>query len=132
MSDAKVHVRYGLLCDDVRQEDNGKFILIGTYNFDIQVTEVPVTLILRLVVGIDIKEVLDPAELELVASLSDETLVAGKGKIGLRSQVSTILPLPPIRLRIEHDGILQFRLRFSPSDPWATAWSGPIKLVSAD
>jgi hypothetical protein len=39
-----ITARYILLCDDVRREDNGKFILIGMYTPDMVVQQIPFVL----------------------------------------------------------------------------------------
>ena len=36
--------KYSIMCDDVRQENNGKFIVIGMYINNMTVTQLPVTL----------------------------------------------------------------------------------------
>src|SRR5262245_20607167 len=47
---AIIKAEYAFLCDDVRQENNGKFIFIGAYSGDISISEFPTTLPARLVI----------------------------------------------------------------------------------
>jgi hypothetical protein len=130
MSDAKVQIRFGLVCDDIRREDNQKLLLIGVYDADIRVENIPTNISIQLLLAIDVKEPVDPAQLELMVSLDDDTLVSGKGKFGLSSG-KAMLPLPKMKFGIGHDGILKFQARFAPDDPWATAWEGPIGLIAS-
>jgi hypothetical protein len=129
MNAARVQVRFGLLCDDIRREDNQKLILIGVYDADVRVAKIPTSLPIQLVLGIDVKEQLESAQLEVMVSLDDETLLTGKGKIGLPSAGKAMLPLPPMRLNIGHSGVLKFQVKFMPDDTWSPAWEGPIGLM---
>ena len=45
-------IEYAIVCDDVRREDNGKFIIIGAYGSDIQVSSIPANLRLSLLVAV--------------------------------------------------------------------------------
>lgn len=40
---ADLDFEFGVICDHIRQERNGKFILIGVYTPDVQVEELPTT-----------------------------------------------------------------------------------------
>jgi len=40
---ADLDFEFGVICDHIRQETNGKFILIGVYTPDVQVQELPTT-----------------------------------------------------------------------------------------
>ncbi len=44
-------IEYAIVCDDVRREDNGKFIIIGAYGSDIRVSSTPANLRLSLLVA---------------------------------------------------------------------------------
>jgi len=44
-------IEYAIVCDDVRREDNGKFIIIGAYGSDIRVSSSPANLRLSLLVA---------------------------------------------------------------------------------
>lgn len=44
-------IEYAIVCDDVRREDNGKFIIIGAYGSDIRVSSTPAKLRLSLLVA---------------------------------------------------------------------------------
>jgi hypothetical protein len=130
MNDVAVQIRFGILCDDIRREDNGKLLLIGVYDADVRVPQLPTALVARLVVGVDIQKPLVPAELEVVVSLDDARVLTGKGKITL-DRGRAMIPLPQMRLPIEHDGVLQFKIKLTPSDPWVVAWDGPVSLQSS-
>lgn len=45
-------IEYAIVCDDVRREDNGKFIIIGAYGSDIRVSSTPANLRLSLLVAV--------------------------------------------------------------------------------
>lgn len=42
---AELGFEFGIICDQIRQEGNGKFILIGVYTPDVQVQELPTTFV---------------------------------------------------------------------------------------
>ena len=45
-------IEYAIVCDDVRREDNGKFIIIGAYGSDIRVSSIPANLRFSLLVAV--------------------------------------------------------------------------------
>jgi len=87
--------KYTLLCDDVRQETNGKFIILGLYTPDIAVPAVPVSLpsLCFFTVG----ETEGPEDVDLTFRLTqqnnDTVLVGGSGKMRVDKRGFVAIPL---------------------------------------
>lgn len=126
MSASKINVISGLLCDDIRREDNGKLILLGVYEQDIQFQTFPSSLSLRPLL---IADVLEPGEfpVDIMATLDEKILFTGRLVVKAEAAGRAIMPLPPTIINFEKGGI--FRLDATPSDGIRAAfWSGEVKL----
>jgi hypothetical protein len=59
----KLKLVCGIVCDDIRREDNGKEIIIGVYSGSIVVPQFPATLLLSLWVGLEAPRAQSPSPL---------------------------------------------------------------------
>ena len=119
-------VRFGILCEDVRREDNGKLIFIGVYGSNVLVGGFPATIVFANPVWFELKEPYEGVIWSQV--LLDETkLTEAKGfaRIGVGNPVMSIQPIP---LEVPREGALSFQLKFSEDGDWQTAVTMPIKL----
>ena len=119
-------VDLALICDDVRREDNGKLIIIGVYNRNIQVPKLPATLILSSVVRLVATEATD-IDVEFQYLMAGEPKASTKGHLKVTEAGPSLLNLPPlpiVDIRSECD--LEFQWRFGPDDTWETIYSIPV------
>ena len=80
MSEPLPKLEYSLLCDDVRREDSGKFIVIGLYGDNILVQSFPALLQLSLLVSVRSQSAGDVPFL-LEAMLADQEVYVGEGTL---------------------------------------------------
>jgi hypothetical protein len=116
---------FGIMCDEVRREDNGKLLLIGVYGSTIIAESLPATLVLSLVINVDAEGAKEaPAEFRIM--LDDATLKAGKGLLRFTSADPQFLTVRSIPLEnIASEGTLSFQIRLEGND-WITAASLPF------
>jgi hypothetical protein len=127
MAYGAVKIRFGIVCDEVRREDNGKLLLIGVYSSSIIVQQLPAVLVLSLVLGVDNDK---PAEaaMEFRVLLNEIQLRRGKGVLNVRSAGQNLIAIQSIPLeKIESEGLLDFQLRLRDRD-WETVCSLPLAL----
>lgn len=126
MNGAAHSIKYGILCEDIRREDNGKLILIGMYGRNIELSAVPSPLALALLIAID---AVSPgtSKIEVIASLNDEQVSKATGEIGFDGKGLTLVTLPPFLIVIKEQGTLLIRAKLETGD-WAELWNGPVLL----
>ena len=119
-------LRFGVLCDEIRREDNGKLIFIGVYGSNILVPAFPAALILALAVG---AEVAEPVELSTTfqVTLGETTLVSGRGRMKASVAGNHVFPIRDILLEVPHAGDLHFQLKLGDGD-WLTVCVQPIAV----
>jgi hypothetical protein len=123
-----LEVGAGIVCDEVRREDNGKLILIGVYPSNIVVAELPAVLVLWLVLKLEATEPVD-ATFEFRVSLNGQQLRTGKGRIPIRTQGPSWIVLPSILLdKITTEGRLAFEVRTPGEESWMTACWLPLTV----
>ena len=120
----KVRVRYGIVCDDARREDNGKIILIGIYGSNIVLQKIPAVLPLCTAIFYDAD-----ASIELPFTfrvlLGKEQLNDGNGKFNFSPARNGISLIPNIPLSITNEGMLKFEIRFE-RGAWQTIAALPV------
>jgi hypothetical protein len=100
-----------ILCDDVRQETNGKYIIIGLFTSDILVNEFPAYLPLRLLITYEMEEIGDQ-KLDFLWFLDDKPLIEMEG--GVRQETlgaPIVIALPPGPLHVDGPGRLRVSAR---------------------
>lgn len=121
-------MEFVLLCDQIRQENNGKLIAIGIYGGDILVTEFPSVIPVALLVRLKTKSE-GPYRIE-VRYLLDGALIAGFESQMTVSPGSEVMgSLPEFPLHIPHAGKMVVQARDVPGADWQALASIPIKRI---
>jgi len=123
-----VEIKYVLVCDDVRREDNGKEILIGVYSSDIQTTVFPSNLALVFWMELVTKK---PGRHRIdirVIGPNNTHLVQGTGELqGLHEEIIGSLALGPLSMQIQSEGEIRLELR-EPRGEWLEVKRIPVRL----
>jgi len=108
-----------VICEDIRQEINGKYILIGVFSADIRVVQFPIPVSFALwlptiaegtgSVNIEVRIVSPTGAFLAQAKANVEIGVAGRGAI----------PVPPAVVQIQEPGMLKFQVKVE-SGEWET------------
>jgi hypothetical protein len=88
--------KYTLVCDDIRQENNGKFIILGLYTPDIIVPMIPFALpSIGFFVAIRASEDTTPGVVDFSFRLTqgDTVLSGGSGKMQIQKGGDAVIPL---------------------------------------
>jgi len=124
-------IKYALICDDVRREENGKLILIGVYGSNISLATMPATLPLVLALGIETKKPLT-TDMEIRFFLGDKELGSISGEVEILNAGVSLFPIPRMVIgKIETDTVLRFQIR-KEKDHWDTFFSIPIVRASPE
>ena len=108
-----------VLCDDVRQETNGKLILIGVYIHSVLVADFPAKLILTMWVEIKPNETGKfPAKFRVIKD-DESVLLRGETKITIDNLDPTTALFPRLPLEFQRDGVYFFQWKFG-DDEWQT------------
>jgi hypothetical protein len=122
-----LEVGEGLVCDDVRREDNGKLLLIGVYSSSIIVGELPTALVLSLVVKLKAQAPIEAA-IQFRVMLNGQKIRGAKGRIRILSEGPLWLTPSPFLLdKLESEGELGFDMQVEDGE-WKTVCSLPLKL----
>jgi len=119
-------VRFGILCEDIRREDNGKLILIGVFGDAILVKEFPALLTLANAVWFDLSTPFDGPLWSQV--LLDDAQIAAAKAMAVIEAGRPVMAIQPIPLRVPKEGVLSFQLKFSEDGDWQTTTTVPIRL----
>ena len=126
MAEHLVTVRFGLLCDQVRREDNGKLLLIGVFGHDIRVASLPARLALTLVIGISSKSSVDDHSIEVKTSFNGRQVHTGSGRITISESGAELIVVPNIVIQLEQPGELEFKVKLG-EGRWNTAATIPVR-----
>lgn len=124
-------IKYGIVCDDIRQELNGKFIIIGVYGTDIGLPVFPATIPLRFLIAI---EGADAASFHFETKLVDtgeEILASVAGEVFFPKKGLALVPLPPVVITLKEPTELTFSGRVSDGE-WVELWNGPVVPMGTD
>lgn len=127
MARAGSRIRYAIICDDVRREDNGKFILIGVYGSSILLPHFPASLTLCALIALD---VLEPGEFsfEMRIKFGRRLLLHGQAEVEVDKPGLSLLPARRLQLRdLPSPGELILQAKRN-QERWVTALSIPIDL----
>ncbi len=130
---ASINIDNAIACDDIRQEVNGKFILIGVYSGDVILPFIPVTLPISFwMMAHPSKEGNYHIQFRLTLPGESPTQTKGEMIVQVKEESTTAvaLPLPPIFLQIGAPG--QITLDYREGDgPWKTVCTLEAKLAPA-
>lgn len=119
-------VELALVCDDVRREDNGKLIIIGVYNRNIGVPQLPATLFLSLVVRLVATEPVD-ADVEFQCVVAGERKAGAKGHLKVSEAGPSLFSVPGLLIGdINSECDLEFQWRLGADGDWETVYSIPL------
>jgi hypothetical protein len=117
--EASVQFRYGVICDDVRREDNGKLLIIGVYSGYIIVQQLPATLLLSLVIAAEVDSSYE-IPIELRVKFNKRVIRTGKGTIRMeRAGLGLTMAKGLLLDDLKESGLLTFQARPS-QGRWAT------------
>jgi hypothetical protein len=110
-----------VLCDIIRQENNGKFILIGVYGKDIGVAGFPSNLRVSWFITIEYLKLGKSISYFQVTGPNNSTLISGNFEIDAKEQGKAgIVRLDNMPLQLQSGGPISFQLRFDPNEEWRT------------
>ena len=108
-------IKYAIICDSVRREDNGKLIAVGIYAYNILVPEFPITLFLALMFATDMHEK-TITNFELLAEINGKRLSGGKGKFDTYVSGEALTYLQPVPYTFTEEGDLTIKIKFDEGD----------------
>lgn len=114
---------YGILCDQVRKEDNGKLLFIGIYTSDIKVPLFPGLVPLTLVLAFSGARI-GRDKVELTAYLNGKMLVSGTTEIDIVSDKRSFAVFPNIPFNLREKGILEIIVEMGGES--LKAWVGDV------
>lgn len=109
--------RNAVLCDDIRQEKNNKYILIGVFSGDVVVPQFPATLALSLYAEY-FSDTPGQQNATLIYALSGEKKIEAHAKISIRSPGTATLALPPVPIEFPEPGELTISVQLTDSEPF--------------
>ena len=115
----------GIVCDDIRREDNGKIIIIGAFARNIALQNFPAQLVLSCLV---ILNVVEPCELntEFRASLDDDQVFKAKGKMRITDTGRIFIPLTNILIAAEKPCTLRIEMKVG--RVWRRVCAVPLEM----
>lgn len=114
-----------VVCDDIRQEKNGKWLLIGVYGSDILVPAFPADFRLAIWILADPKEV-GPSQVKLrIVGPHDSTMVEGELEYDIRQMSPTILAMAGLPVQVQSEGLIKVEMLAKKATEWVT-----IKTIS--
>ncbi len=121
-------VETAVLCDDIRQERNGKYLLIGVYGGNLAVRSFPTDVVLALWILARPKMAGRTKVRMRVVGPQESTLVEGELEFNLRDTASaTIMALPGMPLQVQNEGELRFEMASDERNEWM-----PVKTIAVE
>jgi len=118
-------IRFGLICDDIRKEDNGKFIAIGIYAGDIRISVLPFSLALVGLISFDIPAPIE-TNIEIIILLNEKQMAHATGEVSFKEAGIAMLSVPKMLVRFEEYGDLHYRIKIGDGD-WTDIFNGPVR-----
>jgi hypothetical protein len=119
-------IEFGLLCDDVRREDNGKLLLIGVYGGDIQFGSFPALAALRLVTKLDSRDG-GARQVRFRFFLNDSKISEVVGEVATGKGEQEMAFSPPIMLNLFQEGLIRVEAQYEDGAP-QTFLTLPLRL----
>lgn len=119
-----------ILCDDIRREQNGKFILIGVYGISILCNEFPAQLNLHLFCSIQPTRLGD-VELEFQFCLDEKPLVGAELLAQFTGLTEDLFSTPALPVTLKGPGTLSLRCREARGD-WTVVLEKTIDQLSQE
>lgn len=128
-----LHLKTALLCDDIRQEDNGKFMIIGVYTPNMTVPQIPFVLpSLSFFLLFDADE---PGEHAFKFNLNHletgRSLVEGMGQIGVKRAGTAVMPLKLGNAQFQAVGSYTLSLSIDDAPPTLNSFDVTLNIPKA-
>src|SRR6185436_1737323 len=121
-------IETAVLCDDIRQERNGKYLLIGVYGGNLVVQSFPTDVVLSLWMLAHPKTTGRTQVRVRVVGPQESTLVEGGLEFNLKDTTkAAILALPGMPLQVQTEGKLRFEMTARGQKEWT-----PIKTITVE
>jgi hypothetical protein len=122
-------IRYVIVCDDVRREDNGKEILIGVYSSDILVPVLPANLQLVFWMHVYNDEVGEfPFEVRLTGPDRVQILHASAQGTATSARSMGSIWFGPVGVRVPKEGDLSLEFKRADDRYWSEIKQIPVRL----
>ncbi len=108
-----ISFKFAVICDEIRREDNGKFLIIGAYAAEILVLEFPIALGLAAFLPFEAQEK-QSLELEFQALVNGQRVYGANGHIEIVSgepPFADALPINRIGMVLYGEGAIEFQAR---------------------
>ena len=120
-----VNVKYALICDDIRREDNGKLILIGAYPDCIAVSRFPLDMRASIAIFVETMRV-GRTDVTTGIFFNEKNISTMSGVLEVDNVGKASLITPSLRIRdIDGPGTLHVRIKEGDGE-WQEAVSIPI------
>lgn len=103
-------VQSAFVCDDVRQEINGKLIFIGVYNEELQVPSFPASIRLTVVMT-QVNDEAKVYDFEIEGLLDDQLALGIEGQLDATQVGRSFAPLQLPPLKFDKEGTFKVRFR---------------------
>lgn len=120
-----IRVNYGVVCEDIRREDNGKLFLIGVYGKDIRARAMPATLVLSLYANVAADETFS-GEIEFRCLVNGEISSGSKGNLVITETGDSAIIFPAVPVVVPTASLLEFQL-LMPNQGWITITTIPVR-----
>lgn len=119
-----------LLCDDIRQEANGKYIVIGIYSGDVLVPEFPTQLVFATYIEF-VPERAGEQQFHFRLVGPDGPMAGVQGKFGVAEAGPHVaLPIPGLPVSIKQPCDMLVQVSFDGQN-WTTALKKPVRIGEA-
>jgi hypothetical protein len=126
---ASINIAHAIACDDIRQETNGKFILIGAYSGNIGLPFFPIQIAIGFWMLAKPSQKGDyQVQFRIKGPGDEEVLASGQMTVHVQEQENTALVIPPIPLSIKSAGDIKLQYQEG-SESWITICNLQAKLV---
>ena len=124
----KISFKFAVVCDDIRREDNGKFMIIGAYAAELIVSEFPAPLVLSAFIPFE-AEKKESFDLEFQVLIDGQRVYKASGRIEVVSGEPPLidaLPILRILMTLNGEGTIEFQAREKDKE-WETVRRLPVK-----
>ena len=129
MKGGGARLKFAILCDDGRREDNGKIMLIGIYGANIVIPVFPANLSLCLALFISADQE-EEMPVQFKVNLNGDVITDGGGTYKFAKADNIISLVPHIPVSAPSPGVLTLEVKFGDAD-WVTAVTIPLEKRAA-
>jgi hypothetical protein len=125
---------YILVCDDVRREDNGKFLILGLYTPDVIVPQIPFVMpVLTFFANLESDRIGSFGfRLKIRHEESSTVIAEGMGMVTITlPRAMTIMPVKLGGIQLINHGLYSFSIEFENQDPLVTTFNVQLGIPGA-